>query len=177
MMTHKHSRGMALLFSMVILIVLTVLGVAVMSGSSLELRMSSNALDKTVSFNDAEDVRGMAEAAVDAIVNRMEQNNVTFSNAAAALGYGNGFYDNSGVGGQVPADVAAFWNTAANYRAAGANGGGYAVEYLGVYPVYLDRLSAPVDGDEQLMHVFRLTVMGRGSTGGTTAVQAVYMRN
>ncbi len=176
MIAARRSRGMALVLSMVVLIVLTILGAAVMSGSGFELRMSSNALDKNISFNDAEDLRGQAETAVNAIVDRMETNNVTFSAAASALGYGNGFYDNSG-GGTVTTDVASFWDTPTNYRAVGAGGAGYVVEYIGVYAVYLDRTTAPAGNDEQLMHVFRLTVMGRGATGALTAVQAVYMRN
>lgn len=176
MIGYRHSRGMALVFSLVILTVLTILGAAVMSGSGLELRMSSNALDKTVSFNDAEDLRGQAEAAVNAIVDYMEANNVTYAAARNALGYGNGFYDNS-AGGEVTTDVAAFWDTPANYRAVGASGAGYVVQYLGVYALYMDRTTAPAGNGEQLMHVFRLTVLGRGATGAMTAVQAVYMRN
>lgn len=175
-MNRQRSRGMALLFSLVILIVLTVLGAAVMSGSGLELRMSSNALDKSFSFNNAEDVRGSAENAVDSIVEQMEDNNRTFTQAVTFLGLGNGFYDLSN-GGTVSTNVIEFWQDATKYKAVGANGAGYAVEYLGVYPVYLNRLTAAAGGSEELMHFFRMTVVGRGSSGALTAVQAVYMRN
>lgn len=176
MINIARSRGMALLLSLLVLITLTILGAAVMSGSGLELKMSGNALDKTVSFNDAEDVRGTAENTVNNIVENMEDNNRTFAQAIANLGLGNGFYDLSN-GGTVSTNIVEFWENANNYRAVGANGAGFVVEYLGVYPVYLDRLTAATGGSEELMHLFRMTVVGRGNGGALTAVQAVYMRN
>lgn len=176
MIEMRRSSGVVLVVSMIFLLVLSIIGISVMNGSSLELKMAANSLDKTVSFNDAEDVRGAAEAAVNSIVDRLEINNESFAAALTTLGYGNGFYDIS-AGGTVSTDVFEFWQDSNNYRAVGANGAGYVIEYLGVHAVFLNRNTAWNRGNEALMHVFRLTVMGRGNHGALSAVQAIYMRN
>lgn len=174
---YRQQRGVALIMAMAFLVVLTLLGVAMLSSSSLELKMSSNSLAKTAAFNAAEDVRLIAEDKVTAIVNRIEQNNRTFIQAAQDVGLTKGYYDLSGGASGPGVDLFQFWDDSANYTQAGASGNGYAVEYLGVYTLFLDRTTAPVGGNEARMHVFRLTISGMGNDGARTTLQSVLMKN
>lgn len=173
----RRQRGVALIMAMAFLVVLTLLGVAMLSSSSLELKMSSNALAKTVSFNAAEDVRLIAEDKVTDIVNRIEQNNRTFIQAAQDEGMTKGYYDLSAGGTGPGVDLFQFWDNSANYMQVGASGNGYAVEYLGVHALFLNRTTAPAGGNEARMHVFRLTISGVGSDGARTTLQSMLMKN
>jgi Tfp pilus assembly protein PilX len=156
------------------LVVLTILGAAGMNSSSLELKMSGNSLGKTTSFQGAEDVRVLAENTVNTLVQRIEVNGDTPAQAAANAGLNKGFYDLTTAA--APAvDTIAFWGNTNNYKPVGTTGG-YVVEYFGVQAVFANRLTAPVSGDETLVHVFRLTAVGDASDGARTALQAMYMR-
>jgi Tfp pilus assembly protein PilX len=57
----NNQRGSTLVFGMILLLVLTILGVASTGSSQLELKMAANALDKSRSFEKAEDARTAAE--------------------------------------------------------------------------------------------------------------------
>lgn len=160
-----------------VLVVLTLLGVAMLSSSSLELKMSSNSLAKTVAFNAAEDVRLIAEDKVTDIVNRIEQNNRTFTQAAQNVGMAKGYYDLSAGGTGPGVDLFQFWDDPANYMQVGAGVNGYAVEYLGVHALFLNRTTAPAGGNEARMHVFRLTISGVGNDGARTTLQSMLMKN
>jgi len=168
-------RGAVLILALVVLIILTLLGVSTMSSSGLELRMSGNSLEKTVSFENAEDVRLVAENMVDSIVSRMEGTTENAREAAVAVGFNKGFYDRT-VGSNPTVEAVEFWEETNNYMQVGSTGSGYALEYLGVHAVYLNRTDAMAGTNDALMHVFRITTIGQGADGAHTALQAVYMR-
>lgn len=168
-------RGAVLILALVVLIILTLLGVSTMSSSGLELRMSGNSLEKTVSFENAEDVRLVAENMVDSIVSRMEGTTENAREAAVAVGLNKGFYDRT-VGSNPAVEAIEFWEETNNYMRVGSTGSGYALEYLGVHAVYLNRTDAMAGTNDALMHVFRITTIGQGADGARTALQAVYMR-
>lgn len=172
--TAHGQRGAVLILGMVVLIILTLLGVSTMSSSGFELRMSGNSLEKTVSFENAEDVRVVAEETVNAMVNRIESG-YTPAQAATYVGLTKGFYNRT-VGSNPTVDAVEFWDDTDNYMQVGAAGAGYAVEYLGVQAVFLNRSAAITGTTSTLMHVFRLTTIGQGADGARTALQAVYMR-
>lgn len=172
----NRQRGAVLIIGLVVLIILTVLGVSTMSSSGLELRMSGNALEKTVSFENAEDVRLTAENMADSIVERMESTNNNARQAAVHVGLNKGFYDRT-VGSNPTVDTVEFWDDTGNYMQVGSAGSGYALEYLGVHALYLDRQNATAGTNDTLMHVFRITTIGQGADGARTALQAVYMRH
>lgn len=171
---YQH-QGAALVLGMIVLVILTFLGVATMSSSGLELRMSGNALEKTVSFEDAEDVRVVAENMVNDIVDRMEDSSDNARQAAISVGLNKGFYDRT-VGSNPTVDAVEFWADSDNYMQVGGAGAGYALEYLGVHAVYLNRSNASAGVNDTLVHVFRITTIGQGADGARTALQAVYMR-
>lgn len=171
-----HQRGAALIVGLVVLLIVTLLGVSTMSSSGLELRMSGNALEKTVSFENAEDVRMIAESMANSVVERMENSSDNARQAAAQVGLNKGFYDRT-VGSNPSVDAVEFWNDTGNYMQVGGAGSGYALEYLGVHALYLNRQSASAGINDTLMHVFRITTIGQGADGARTALQAVYMRH
>lgn len=173
--SHRQ-RGAVLIVALVVLIILTLLGVSTMSSSGLELRMSGNFLEKAVSFENAEDVRVVAENMVHTIVSRMEGNTTEHARqAAVAVGLNKGFYDRT-VGSNPTVEAVEFWEDTNNYMQVGSAGAGYALEYLGVHAVYLNRTDAIAGTNDALMHVFRITTIGQGADGARTALQAVYMR-
>jgi len=65
---YSQQRGLALIMSLVILLVLTLLGVTSMNTSNLQTLMTSNSQYQTTALNTAEDVTRTAEAAVEAHV-------------------------------------------------------------------------------------------------------------
>ena len=135
-----------------------------MSTSSLELKMSSNLVHKTVSFQAAENLREEAERTVRNIANAM--------NAGGSFPAGSGYY-NVAAGDKPPAvDTSSFWNNnPSNYIA--SSSGGYVIEHLGQKAIVLDDRTTTRN-----MQVFRLTVRGVGNDGiSETLTQAMYMKN
>lgn len=173
----SRQQGYMLIMAMVALVVITILGLSSMSSSNLDLRMSGNAMENTVAFNNAEDVRNTAINTALAIRNQMETNALSFNAAAQAAGLSRGYYDLSNGWTGPGVDLVEFWNDANNYVQVGAAGSGYAIEYAGAHAVYLNRLTAAAGGDEAIMYMFRLTVAGQGADGARTVLQSVYLRN
>ncbi len=66
--SYKHQRGAVLAVSLILLLVLTVLGVATMDTSGLELKMASNNRDRQMAFQAAEAALVSAELDIDAAV-------------------------------------------------------------------------------------------------------------
>lgn len=183
----KLQQGGVLVFGLVLLLILTILGTAGSQVSNMELRMASNALDKTRSFQEAEDARIAAEIAA--------------SNAAATLRVGGrfdcairGFFAASSPPPPTPpqdtvncAGLAAVfagddirnlnWN--AQSATVDGNSDRYIVEYLGVQrwvpPTDPNRGTA-LEGPPFNAYVFRLTVRGLGVDGGLTYVQSVFVQ-
>jgi type IV pilus assembly protein PilX len=175
-MPRHRQRGAVLILAMLVIVVLTILGISAMGTGGLELKMANNSLNQVMSFNKAEDLRAAAEEDVNGIVDAIEGSSAaTF--ASVTSGAGNGYYDLSDNQTPPGVDTTGFWADSGNYKQVAGLPGGYAIEYLGVRPVYLDRLTAASDGDEELMHFFRITVFGAGNDNARTAVQAIYMRN
>jgi len=68
----RHERGVVLIFSLFILLILTAIGLAASSTSMFEQRMSGNLLDQDMAFQAAESGLRMGEAVVEGLtsVNR-----------------------------------------------------------------------------------------------------------
>lgn len=160
-------QGATLIMGLLILLILTIIGGVAMNGSSLELKMSANVLQKSTSFQESEDARELAEGAVTAVV-------TTIKGGGNFPGATNGYYDVTG--GEAKADVSNidFWSdtNAANYVSVNANNK-YVIEYLGQKNVVLDDRTSSA-----LVYVFRLSVLGVGNDGvSQTLAQTVHMKN
>ncbi|MBB71960.1 MAG: hypothetical protein CMF50_06130 [Legionellales bacterium] len=66
--THKQ-RGVVLVAGLVILVVLTLIGVATLESTAMEERMASNMRDMNLAFHSAETAMREAEADIDALAN------------------------------------------------------------------------------------------------------------
>jgi type IV pilus assembly protein PilX len=60
--TANKQRGVVLIVALVMLLVVTLLGVAVMSGASLDMKMTNNSQERQQAFNAAEAALSQAEA-------------------------------------------------------------------------------------------------------------------
>ncbi len=159
----SRQRGATLIVGLLFLLVLTLLGAAAMRTSHLELKMSGNVMQKTVSFQESEDAREIAEASIRAIVDNINSGG-SFPASQA------GMYDVAG--GEQRPDVTDpdFWADSDNYIEVNSYNR-YVVEYLGRKTVTLDDRSTTRD-----MHVFRISVLGIGTDGiSQTLAQTVFM--
>lgn len=157
-------RGAALIIAMIVLVLLTILGLAGMSSSSMELKMSSNLQQQTVSFQNSENGRTFAERLIrTSFINWMDVsgNPTTFP---ATAGYYNIF------GGTAVPDIASrtFWSTTANSMDCAGNR--CTIEYLGRQMVFLDNQTTSAN-----QYVFRITTYGKSTDGTDSIVQAVFL--
>lgn len=157
--TFIWQRGATLIVAMIILLLLTIIGLASMSTSNLELKMANNVVQQTVSFQTSEDARTSAEKAVDALLASMPNPALGSAPAPAAQ---QGLY---WLTTQVDVTSRAFWR-GNNYAA--TTDGGYIIEYLGAQDFSVNSVTVSE-------HIFRITAMGRGQDGITdTIVQSIY---
>lgn len=63
-MTANKQRGVVLIVALVLLLVVTLLGVAVMSGAALDMKMASNSQERQQAFNAAEAALSYAESSL-----------------------------------------------------------------------------------------------------------------
>lgn len=122
--TPNRQRGVTLVIVLLLLIVVTLLGLAAMRGSILQERMSGNVTARGLAFQSAEGALRVAEEWL-----------VDADPAIPASGCSNGVCAMP-VDGNAPAyEAANFWTTAGNYRSVDGGDGiemlRYAVESLG----------------------------------------------
>lgn len=154
--TQQH--GMALIMSLVILLVLTLLGVTAMNTSNLQLLMTGNSQYQTTALNIAEDTIRNAEDKVTSIVNGGTKPT--------------GYYDITAV----PAiDLSSFdW---ADSKVASSGTSKYIIEYTGNHT--LDsaslkwRQTQNITGDK--VYVFRITARSPASRGAMRYVQSIFV--
>lgn len=171
-------RGSTLIFGMLLMLILTILGVAASGTANLELKMSANELDKGRSFQEAEDARTAAESAAIQAADA-----INAAGGAAAFNCGNvgifaaaGTAYTTGCNGLVADPRAHDWVN--NAIAVDGIEDRYIVEYLGVRWVKLPNdpnRDNPAAADLPV-HAFRLTVRGLGVDGAVTVVQATYSK-
>ena len=160
-LTRHNQTGLALIMSLVILLVLTLLGVASMNTSSLQLLMTSNSQYQTTALNTAEDIIRDAEAAVNTLVG---------GGAAPATGY-----YNITAGNDTPIDLDAFIWSAGAVTTSGSSQ--YIIEYAGDTTIdsasLAWRQSQGISGDT--VSVFRITARSPASRGAMRYVQSIFV--
>lgn len=171
-------RGATLILGLIMLLVLTILGVAATTASQLELKMASNAQDKQRSFVAAENARLSAEILAMQLGDSLRDTLFDFDCGNTGYFADTGTMQTTSNCNGLVTDVAAHdW---ANKSITVSNGSDrYIIEFLGVQQIVLPTdpnrgvagSETPVDA-----RVFRLTVRGTGDDGGTTYLQAIYTR-
>lgn len=162
----NRQRGATLIMGLLILLILTIIGGTAMNSSRLELKMSANVLQKSVSFQESEDTRELAERAVATVVTTMK--------SGGAFPTSNGYYNIAGGAAKPNVTDSNFWSVANASKYVNVNASNkYVIEYLGIKSLVLDDRSSNAS-----MYLFRLSVLGQGSDGASqTLAQTMYMKN
>ena len=158
-------QGAALIMSLVILMVLTILGIASMNTSNLQLLMTGNAQYQTVALSQAELTIRVAESLLDDVI------------AGTETIPANGYY-NVTPGNDTPIDLSDFtWDATTSVEAAGNSN--YIIEYTGnkiLPPESMAwRQMQGIDGDS--VYVFRITARSPAGRGAMRYVQSIYVTN
>lgn len=161
-----RQRGAALIMSLVILVILTLLGVASMNTANLQTLMTGNAQYQTVALNTAERAIREAEVLVDGIVAGTPA-------PAKTDGYHNV------AGGDPEVDLANFtWPDNETADADASLGDSkYIIEYSGsksLPPTTFKYINGkPIAGDQ--VYVFRITARTIATRGAVRLVQSIYV--
>lgn len=131
----RRQRGVSLLVVLILLLVMSVLGIAVLRSSAMQERMSANMVDRNQAVQAAETGLLVAQRTViNGTFNPMWNGSQTYTSLRTASGMtcaGNGYCDRSDPANaatwQTPPSEPAAWTTMAN----GARYG-FTVEYLGL---------------------------------------------
>ena len=187
---HPQSGG-TLIFGLVMLLALTILGLASIDSSTLELKMSGNALESSRVFHAAERARVAAEKVVADAAEAIKAGSEQFICNSAA-GY---FADFTLVSDTVQAakmyncsaatnlitDLRNYnWNNSTNVASLDASDtseGRYIIEYLGMRDIAPNREVASRDSDTPVTaYFFRISVRGSFSNGAETYLRSFFMR-
>lgn len=160
--TVYKQRGLALIMSLVILLVLTLLGVTSMNTSNLQSLMTSNSQYQTSALNTAEEVMVAAEAVVNA--------HIASGSTTRPTGY---YYIGANAENEI--DLSSFNWDGANVGTVGS--AKYIVEYTGDTTINAASLawrqSQGIAGDT--VSVFRITARAPASRGAMRYVQTVFV--
>jgi len=159
----NKQRGLALIMSLVILLVLTLLGITSMNTSNLQSLMTSNSQYQTSALNTAEQAIIAAQNVVNTYIAQP-------AGTTAPTGYSVMAANTNGI------DVYSFdWSSSA--AASLDSNTQYIVEYAGATP--LDSASLAwyqdqgISGDK--VHVFRMTARAETSRGAARLLQSVFV--
>ncbi len=168
----KKQQGVALIVSLVILLVLTIIGVQSMSTSVLEERMAGNYRDKKMAFEAAESALKAAEAFL----------NVQTENPVANNTASNGIYSF----GSTNVRSYSFWQTITNQNSMTglAEGPKYVIEARGELAGGGANISAEIganskaNGGDAKKYGYRVTARGvGGSANAVVLLQSDYERS
>jgi len=159
-----RQQGLALIMSLVILLVLTLLGVTAMNTSNLQLLMTGNSQYQTTALNIAEGVIRIAEDEVAGLVG-----------VTGATWPTSGYYDISGSGSLKDIFSNVDWDDSTQVATEGSSQ--YIIEYTGVQT--LDSASAQWRQDNGIIgddvSVFRITARTPSTRGAVRYVQSIFV--
>jgi Tfp pilus assembly protein PilX len=154
--------------ALIFLIVLTLLGISVMSVSQQELKMAGQFMRQsrvqTQTENCLKTAESTAAAQVDAQLNR----------PGGTLPHTSGFIDLANGAAAAAVGDTTWWQDASHTLPCSADGR-YVIEYLGVQDIVLheDRYT----GRTHPLHAFRITARGTAGTEVSVVLQTIYLRN
>jgi len=179
-----RQTGGLLIFGMVLLVVLTVIGLAAGTTSSLQLKMSSNALEKNASFQYAEDALAVAEKKAIELADGMRWAGGNFDCSTT------GYYALSTAPNQTNCNGLASplnnlqvfdpktfdWNNAVVVDGTSVR---FVIEFLGKYDdiaMRTDAARGTAAQKKKTAYMFRLTARGAANNDSFTYLQEIYMR-
>jgi Tfp pilus assembly protein PilX len=194
-----HQRGATLIVSLVILAVITILGVASMRASNLELRMAASARDRAVAFQAAESALARVEReeiprfSISNVLpgcSETECFNPDCNNGLCFTGDLDGavyrddcrLADASGEVGQ-PWKITNYWNTASSHRIMEVKSSKpdelvdvkYMIEFLCFVPSSADAIDDGENSRNSGVPLYRITVRAEGEARRSAVVlQSVY---
>lgn len=161
-----RQHGAALIMSLVILVILTLLGIASMNTANLQILMTGNAQYQTVALSRAEQVIREAEDVVDAIV------------AGGAPPAKTDGYHNITAGNDPEVDLTGYaWPDNQTGDSTLVANSKYIIEYSGgksLPPTTFKFINGkPIAGDN--VYVFRITARTLATRGAVRLVQSIYV--
>ena len=165
-----RQRGVTLVIALMLLLAITLLGLASMRGSSMQERMSANLYDRAIAFQAAESSLREAEALLasgtagpfDGTINGLYGQPVP-----GASGYHNRWEDSSAVW----ATASTWWEAAdADTRAKAAGAPQYIIEDMGMWPSTPDCDTVTTIAPDCLKPRYRITARSAPVTGRPSVV-------
>ena len=184
----KKQRGVALVVALIVLVVMTGVGITMMSGATLQERMASNNRELTRARLAAESALRQAEATLnDQAFTPVDETELAdffeepdnlgfFAEKSIERGAGLPRYDQQD---NVDRSVPGNWNND-NSQQADIVDANYVVEYLGRLSVFSTRTFSPDissgQADQNVFNPFamRITAIGRARNNATAVVSMVY---
>lgn len=163
----SKQKGISILVTMVMLLVMTLLGVSSMKTAIVELQMAGSMQQEGLALNRAEEALRVAETDVDAIIADL----TAFDFAAV----GDSYYVNGDAVNVHQIDWVAQGITS---KQAGANAGDvYVTEYLGAKAIPGESVKVATDGRiiGGAVHTFRLTTRSATGKSAVRLVQSIYV--
>jgi type IV pilus assembly protein PilX len=160
-----RQRGAVLLVSLVMLVLVTLIGVASMQTSNMEVVMATNSQARTTALSDAENA--LVDGESDILINYP---GVPLFDWTADTS--DGLYTVGDIVGSV-VNVVVWTDVAGAYEAA-PTGGQYTTEYLGPYTTSGASLTMGAGGGADRRYLYRVTGRGVFGDGGTRFVQSIF---
>jgi type IV pilus assembly protein PilX len=157
----RPQRGAALVVSLVLLLVLTLLGITAMNSSIMQGLMSTSYQSQTTTLSGAEVVLREGELDVEGLL------------GGAKPTY---YYDLVADTPDAAPDIASLvWTFSANTLDTDGIDSAYVIEYLGQFEVPGETAVLPGGAAGSHVYVFKVTARGEGDRGALRTVQSVYV--
>jgi len=163
----SRQKGISILVTMVMLLVMTLMGVSSMKTAIVELKMAGSMQQEGLALNRAEEALRVGETDVDAII----ADPTAFDFAAV----GDSYYVNADAVDVHQIDWAAQGITS---KQAGANAGDvYVTEYLGAKAIPGESTKISTDGKiiGGFVHTFRITTRSATGRNAVRLIQGIYV--
>ena len=157
-----NQKGTALLISLIILVIMTILGLSAMSNTVLESKMATNAQQRQIAYQAAEKALRDAETWLATNINTDVDVVANFSDSGA-------LYHSRSYGSLKHLQNTTNWTDASSVQALGlSNVGGnnprYIIEYIG----RVQRAPVEMGARDGRFHAFKITAMGYGADPSAT---------
>lgn len=164
--TSMHQRGAALVVSLVMMVILTLIGIVAMNSSSIELMMAGNMQLQTRATANAERTLATAEGVAEGLSGQ-----TTYSE--------DGIYSRANQLSNLSLNVR---NTTWSFTSAQADSENnrYVIEYLGVFPVDATGIKMgggySGSGGFSEVNVFRVTSRAEDAKGAVRMMQSIFVK-
>jgi type IV pilus assembly protein PilX len=156
----QRQAGAALVVSLVMLVILTLLGVAAMNGSVIELMMGTNTQLQTRVLANAERALATAETVTQGLEVKADYPET-------------GIYNLQNDGEQNPQAMA--WNGSDSAQDS-STGDRYMIEYTGTYSINGNSEAWGAKGTATTVEVFRVTARSEDAKGAVRMVQSIFVK-